>query len=62
MTDLKDMKREDIFNTDLLGEGIPDLGEEIAKLQSGGLEGLESEATPFGFGDEPDEDFEEEED
>ena len=35
MTELKDMKKEDILNSELIGNGIPDLETEIAKLKEG---------------------------
>lgn len=57
MTEFEKMKREDIFNTELIGNGIPDLGEEIAKLQNG-----QSDFEIGSFADEPDENFEDEED
>jgi hypothetical protein len=46
MTELKDMKKEDILNSELIGNGIPDLETEIAKLK----EGSEAEQTDSGFG------------
>jgi len=47
MTELKDMKKEDILNPELIGNGIPDLETEIAKLKNGTPE---QEDSGFGFG------------
>lgn len=46
MTELKDMKKEDILNSELIGNGIPDLETEIAKLKNGS----EAEQSDSGFG------------
>ena len=51
--ELKDMKKEDILNSELMGNGIPDLEEEINKLK--GQKGSDSESQSesdggFGFG------------
>lgn len=48
MKDLKDMKREDIFDTELIGEGLPDLETEIAKMN----QGKQDDQDIFGFGQE----------
>jgi len=63
LKELNNMKREDIFNTELIGQGIPDLGEELAKLQNGqsDFDQVDQGFGDFGFADEPDENFEEEE-
>lgn len=52
------MRKEDIISSDLIGGGIPDLEDEIAKLQSGNS--VEANDNYIGF-EEPDEDFEEDE-
>lgn len=44
--ELKDMKKEDILDSNLIGNGIPDLETEIAKLK----DGSESQSDDGGFG------------
>ena len=34
MKDLNNMKKEDIFNSELIGAGLPDLQDEIDKIQN----------------------------
>ena len=46
--ELKDMKKEDILNSELIGNGIPDLETEIAKLKDGSES--QSDDSGFGFG------------
>ncbi len=46
--ELKDMKKEDILNPELIGNGIPDLETEIAKLKDGSES--QSDDSGFGFG------------
>jgi len=46
--ELKDMKKEDILNSELIGNGIPDLETEIAKLKDGSDN--QSDDGGFGFG------------
>jgi len=46
MKDLNKMNREDIFMTELIGEGLPDLETEIAKIQNQSP----TEQDDFGFG------------
>lgn len=53
--ELKDMKKEDILNPELIGNGIPDLETEIAKLKDGSES--QSDDSGFGFGGNDDSGF-----
>ncbi len=48
MKELKDFKREDILNSELIGGGIPDLETEIAKLKDGESQEQQSDTGFFG--------------
>ncbi len=48
MKELKDFKREDILNSELIGGGIPDLETEIAKLKDGESQEQKSDSGFFG--------------
>jgi len=49
------MKKEDILNSELIGNGIPDLETEIAKLKDGSES--QSDDSGFGFGGNDDSGF-----